>query len=386
MINLEEEISKIPEIKFYNILLDVVAGTENVNEYLEKYTDCPCSNLEKKYITKFIKNYNIYKNYLTENSYEKYCSYFKHWLHREKLHIPRGNNNNVLNNWKQCVPCLLDKLEQENNKPNTKCNFKNADFNYAFVQIKIILDHICSIKGQKDLIENVKTNRKLCISFNEKIDEYIVSIFKYLSSISDNIPWKKEYIKVNNSCSGGNVYNLISKIQCPSEESTEVQELESSCTPQPIIQQTCAPNTCINLEHLCQQLYTTQKTHKLDELCKGRCTSQPPHDLKILCPEYCAENPTAPVHTNEGPVNPDKNPYLQLPVTIFSSVVGTIFFFLFLYKFTPFRSWFLNRIGSKKTLKHKIKQDMEQEFLGAPFHPPYVDDQNSRPRVGYSQN
>ncbi|SCA82124.1 hypothetical protein PVC01_000117600 [Plasmodium vivax] len=60
--------------------------------------------------------------------------------------------------------------------------------------------------------------------------------------------------------------------------------------------------------------------------------------------------------------------------------------FLSLFLFTPFRSWFLNRIGSKKTLKHKIKQDMDREFLGAPFQPPYRDDQNSRPRVGYSQN
>ncbi|KMZ88827.1 hypothetical protein PVBG_05623 [Plasmodium vivax Brazil I] len=328
MINLREKINNIPEIKFYNSLLHEVTETKIRTEYLQKYNDCGCSDSVKKHIINFIENYNIYKNYIEENSYEQYCNYLRYSLYREKLYVAK----NVLNNWNQCVTCLLDKLEKEYNKNSIKCKFKNADFNYAFVQIKIILDHICSIKGQKDLIENVKTNRKLCISFNEKIDEYIVSIFKYLSSISDNIPWKKEYIKVNNSCSGGNVYNLISKIQCPSEESTEVQELESSCTPQPIIQQTCAPNTCINLEHLCQQLYTTQKTHKLDELCKGRCTSQPPHDLKILCPEYCAENPTAPVHTNEGPVNPDKNPYLQLPVTIFSSVVGTIFFFLFLYK------------------------------------------------------
>ncbi|CAG9484516.1 unnamed protein product [Plasmodium vivax] len=29
---------------------------------------------------------------------------------------------------------------------------------------------------------------------------------------------------------------------------------------------------------------------------------------------------------------------------------------------------------------------MEREFLGAPFQPPYGNDQNSRPRVGYSQN
>ncbi|SCA81878.1 VIR protein [Plasmodium vivax] len=349
MINLEEEISKIPEIKFYNILLDVVAGTENVNEYLEKYTDCPCSNLEKKYITKFIKNYNIYKNYLTENSYEKYCSYFKHWLHREKLHIPRGNNNNVLNNWKQCVPCLLDKLEQENNKPNTKCNFKYEDFSYAFVQIKIILDNMCIIKEQNDLMEKIESNRELCISFNKKIDEYIKSLFRQLSSIPNNSSWKKEYFNIEKNCSDGKIHDLFAKIECPSDESNDVQKQETCLTPEAIIQQDCTEQTCKNLDQLCEQRCAKHSCSNSEKLCektceekpcnpeecaiKNNCTPQSCDSLEQLYPTLCKIKLPNLAHTSEEPANiPYKNPHLQLPVTVFSSVVGTIFFFLFLYK------------------------------------------------------
>ncbi|KNA02189.1 hypothetical protein PVNG_06064 [Plasmodium vivax North Korean] len=332
MMNLETEINNIPEIKFYNSLFHEPKETEIGSEYSQKYTDCHCSDLYKKHIIRFIKNYNSYKNHSIKNSYEKYCNYLIYWLYNEKLHISIINNN-VLNNWVQCVSCLLDKLEQEHNNHDKKCYFKNEDFSYAFVKIKIILDDMCTIKGRKNLMENVISNRELCISFNNKIDKYIEDIFDILSSISDNNPWKKEYFKIEENCFKGEIYDLFKKIECPPDETAKVQKQETCHTSEETISKVCTEHMCNNLEQLCEKTCKEKVCNTVECPIKNDRTPTSCGSLEQLYPKLCSKPPQYLEPTSDEPEkSPPKIPYLQVLVTVLSSVVGTIFFFLFLYK------------------------------------------------------
>ncbi|KMZ77389.1 hypothetical protein PVIIG_05420 [Plasmodium vivax India VII] len=325
-----EAIKKIPEIDLYYKLSDVEYDNIQIYDYLRECQKCQNSFRIEEFIRKIIKNYDDYKDKLNDNSnYNNYCRYFMYWLYKEKnLYIAKQGSQDT---WNNCIPCIWNMLEKKRGDSGKKCEFENVIDSFATVQIIKIIDDMCIINTKTKLLNDITSDREKCLEFNKISKNYLVQILGHLLSIRNNISWKEAYFKIKKICSDGKIYNLFAERVCPSEESTKAKELECS-PPQPIIPQTCSPHTCNNLKDLCQQQYATPKCDNLDELCKGRCTSQPPHDLKILCPEYCAENPISPVPTNEGPVNPAKNPYLQLPVTVFSSVVGTIFFFLFLYK------------------------------------------------------
>ncbi|KNA02185.1 hypothetical protein PVNG_06165 [Plasmodium vivax North Korean] len=328
----EEEIRNIPEIKFYNSLFDEATETNIRSEYLQKCKECGCSDLINKHIINFFKSYNIYKNHLIEDSYEKYCSYLRYWLYSEKLYF-YYNNKNALDNWKKCVSCLLDKLEQEHNNRDIKCYFKNEDFSHAFVQIKIILDDMCTIKGQDSLMKKVITDRELCISFNNKIDKYIESILMHLSSISDNNPWKKEYFKIEENCFKGEIYDLFKKIECPPDETAKVQKQETCHTSEETISKVCTEHMCNNLEQLCEKTCKEKVCNTVECPIKNDRTPTSCGSLEQLYPKLCSKPPQYLEPTSDEPEkSPPKIPYLQVLVTVLSSVVGTIFFFLFLYK------------------------------------------------------
>ncbi|VVA00090.1 PIR protein [Plasmodium vivax] len=379
-------LNEIPEIKFYNKLHDETQDINNRDHYLNNCNVCYSSNYIKRYARKLISNYYELKAHINENSYNKYCRFFLYWLYRAKLQFYQTMYNRH-NNWKNCITCVWKNLEENANNHTGKCDFKNEDISFAFIKVKKALDEICSIKDKLTNNNEKNPDPEKCLHINSIKKYYLDDLLSNIGSISSNSSWNDAYFKIDSDCSLDKIYKYLSENQCSPKEIIQTLGSEECRTPAPEIKQDCTKESCHNLEELCQKQCTKQQGEDLDELGQERCTSHKPPNLEQLCPTYCAQHPKAPVPTSEEQQgNPPKIPHLQIPVTVFSSVVGTIFFFLFLYKFTPFRSWFLNRIGSKNTLKHKMKQEMDREFLGAPFHPPYVDDQNSRPRVGYSQN
>ncbi|KMZ89368.1 hypothetical protein PVBG_06393 [Plasmodium vivax Brazil I] len=259
------------------------------------------------------------------------CRYFMYWLYWEKK-LYTGNYGSPVT-WNDCIRCVWDILEKERGDSGKKCEFENEIDSYAIVQIMKIIDDMCAINTQTTLMNDIKNNREKCMEFNKKIKSYLGEILRYLSSIPNNSLWKEKYFKIEKSCSQGKIYDLFAERVCPTEESSKVPNEQTCNTQKSTIQQTCTPHTCNNLEDLCQLQCITQQSHKLDELCQDRCTSQPSPDLEQLCPRYCDQHPNTQVAIREEQSeNPAKNSYLQLPVTVFSSVVGTIFFFLFLYK------------------------------------------------------
>ncbi|KNA02200.1 hypothetical protein PVNG_05523 [Plasmodium vivax North Korean] len=277
------------------------------------------------------------------------------------------------NYWDNCIPCVWKKLEADNNRHSRMCEFDNEEFSYSFIQVKKRLNEICSIKENSNIVEAIKKDRRKCLDFNKKLNTYLIEMLLSLTTLSSDTKHMQKYIDINEQCSVKKLKTIFDELECQPEVFNQVPQTKTCGTLQPKIKESCTLQEGDNIEELL--------------LCQTYCKSQECETQKVIIKESCPQeslNPTQIIQRTTE--NPTKNPYLQLPVTVFSSVVGTIFFFLFLYKFTPFRSWFLNRIGSKKTLKHKIKQDMEREFLEAPFQPSYRDDQNSTPRVGYSQN
>ncbi|VUZ99441.1 PIR protein [Plasmodium vivax] len=330
-------------------------------------------------------NYNKYKPHLKDDSYIKYCHYFKYWLYRERMSGFLYSSNR--NHWNDCIPCVWEKLEADNNRHSRMCEFDNEEFSYSFIQVKKRLNEICSIKENSNIVEAIKKDRRKCLDFNKKLNTYLIEMLLSLTTLSSDTKHMQKYIDINEQCSVKKLKTIFDELECQPEVFNQVPQTKTCGTLQPKIKESCTLQEGDNIEELCQPLCKCKECDNPEVLCQTYCKSQKCETLMEIIKESCPhESLNSPPITQITTEKPPKSPHLQIPVTVLSSVVGTIFFFLFLYKFTPFRSWFLNRIGSKKTLKHKIKQDMEREFLEAPFQPPYRDDQNSRPRVGYSQN
>ncbi|KMZ88633.1 hypothetical protein PVBG_04841 [Plasmodium vivax Brazil I] len=148
-----------------------------------------------------------------------------------------------------------------------------------------------------------------------------------IGTISSESKLKQSYFNLYDQCALKNVKTLFTEIECPSDDTANVQKQETCLTPEATTPKACTEQTCNNLDQLCEQTCKEKHLQAMNQ----------------------------------------KKAHIRFHIS-------------------KFLAWFLNRIGSKNTLKHKIKQDMEREFLGSPFQPPYRDDQNSRPRVGYSQN
>ncbi|VUZ93237.1 PIR protein [Plasmodium vivax] len=386
METLDDAINKIPEIELYNNLSNVESDHYYVHNNLRECPQCKNTYPLNLFIGKITKNYNAYKEKLDdESNNNNYCRYFKYWLYKEKnlYNAMKGS----LEMWNDCIPCLWDMLNKKRAVSGKKCEFENENVSFAIVQIIKIIDDMCAINTQTTLMNEIKYNREKCIEFNNKSKKYLVDILRLLSSIPNNISWIHKHFKIENSCSNRKITDLFAEINCLPEVKEKCSEPKECDTPAPETQKECTENSCSNLQELCKGVCQPTQCDCKDQVIKPDGQEPTPDILKQFCPNFCAANPQdalPAIKDQQG--NPNKNPLLQVPVTVLSSVVGTIFFFLLLYKFTPFRTWFLNRIGSKKTLNHKMRQDMDREYLGVPFQPPYRDDQNSRPRVGYSQN
>ncbi|EDL42802.1 hypothetical protein PVX_106730 [Plasmodium vivax] len=351
-------------------VLDYVKSDKvNISSYLQECEECKKLGSIHKYIRRIVKNYKDNENHFNQEFGNDYCRYFTYWLYKEKNEYNTIRSLS-LNIWNDCIPCVWRKLEKERKIYDKPCNFDDENISYGLVNIKKTLENMCIINQKMELMEDIMSDSKKCIYFNEKRNTDLRHMLMYISTISSDTILKRNYFEIDSNCSLKKVGSLFGKIDCPPDKSTECPEQKECDYPPQKIEKVCSPEVCKDLNTIC-------KPYCAPPECKPKTI------IQTACPEQPKDVPRA---SEEQPENPAKNPYLQLPVTVFSSVIGTILFFLFLYKFTPFRSWFLNRIGSTKTLKHKIKQDMEREFLGAPFQPPYRDDQNSRPRVGYSQN
>ncbi|CAG9477412.1 unnamed protein product [Plasmodium vivax] len=399
----ENVFKEIPEIVFYNELFDESPVNNDIQHYLQVCGECKKFSYVQEFVGQLVRNYNNYKALSGNNAKNKYCRFFLYWLYRAKEFQFTKVMSHLRNQWDKCIPCVWNKLEDDADNHNGKCNFENEDISFGVIQVQKALDEICSIKEKFKNDSEVNSNVEKFSKINEIKQYYLKVILSIIGSISSTNSWKKKHFEIDEDCSLSKIYNYLSEIQCPPKEIVQHVQAQQCKAPEQEKLLKCEIDTCLNLDELCQQRSATQSCSNPDKLCEKTCeekpcdlaecaiknnfTPQSCDSLKQLYPTLCKTKPPNLAPTiEEQPENPAKNPYLQLPVTVFSSVVGTIFFFLFLYKFTPFRSWFLNRIGSKDTLKHKMKQEMDREFLGAPFHPPYVDDQNSRPRVGYSQN
>ncbi|CAI7717629.1 PIR protein [Plasmodium vivax] len=383
---LQSEINKIPEIAFDNSLYADISHEENIDQYITGCFNCRDPFKQTKvFISKLARNYENYKKHLGKPSFIKYCKYLIYWMYTEKLKFL--TNSLLLNQWKNCIPCVWKKLEENNNIPKRTCDFDNEEISYSFVQVMKVLHEMCLIRGDAEVIESITSDREKCMQFNKKIKKNLKDMLLYISTISGETKLKENYFKLYNGCALRDVRTLFEEIECKSEETKSPPEPKACDTAPPSTEQECTEVSCPNLQQLCTKHYPPTNCEFKEKVIQPDCQQPPPDILLRLCPEVCTEKlQYVSLAIKEHQEKSNKNPLLQVPVTVLSSVVGTIFFFLLLYKFTPFRSWFLNRIGSKKTLNHKMRQEMEREYLGAHFQPPYRDEQNSRPRVGYSQN
>ncbi|VVA00023.1 PIR protein [Plasmodium vivax] len=354
---LDSEIIKIPEIIFATSLNVDTSDYEDINQYIRVCHNCRNPFIETKaFIRKLAKNYDNYKK-----------------------HSKNDSNN--------CIPCVWKNLEENNNTRKGKCDFDNVKISHSFIEVMKLLHEMCLIRGNVEVIKTIISDREKCIQFNEKIKTDLKNMLLYISTISGEPELKKSYFDIYNGCALKDVKTLFKEIECKPEVKETCPEPKTCDTAPPSTKQNCKKDSCSNLQELCNEYYPSKECECEEKVIQPDCQNPTPDILKQFCPNFCAANPQdalPAIKDQQG--NPNKNPLLQVPVTVLSSVVGTIFFFLLLYKFTPFRTWFLNRIGSKKTLNHKMRQDMDREYLGVPFQPPYRDDQNSRPRVGYSQN
>ncbi|KMZ89363.1 hypothetical protein PVBG_06283 [Plasmodium vivax Brazil I] len=329
-----EEIGKIPQIKLYNDLVDGVSDEININDYLEHCNQCKSSHLIKTFVHKIVNNYENYKRYLEEESYVTYCRYFIYWLYREKNFYISSSGS--LDTWNNCIGCVWAMLENARTLSDKKCKFENDIDSFAIVQIKKILDDMCLIKKKKNLIPNM-SERDICSNLNKIKHYYLHLILIQMSSIPDNTVWKKKHFNFGNDCSIQQAYAFLQEKQCPSEVKERCPEAKVYDTRSPELQQHCSLKSCNNLTELCQKVFPPQECPVQSEITKSESLTLTCKNLEELCPKYCDEHRNDPVPTSEErPEYPAKFPYLQLPVTVLSSVVGTIFFFLFLYKVKEF--------------------------------------------------
>ncbi|VUZ93028.1 PIR protein [Plasmodium vivax] len=388
----QKALNEIPEIEFYNKLDDDdvddddAPDNNNIDHYLKNCVECYPSDYIKKYVRQLVRNYDNYKVHLRKKSHDKYCRFFIYWLYKSKKMKFSELDTHLRNQWNKCIPCVWNQLEDNAYNQIKKCNFKNENISFGVTQVQKALEEICSIKEKLKNDSKENSNIEECSKINEIKQYYLNHILYYIGSISSNSSWKNEYFKVDNTCSLINIYDFLQEKPCPTEVKKSCPEPEVHTTLSPKPEQYCSTESCFNLTELRQKVCPSQSSPIQREVIQPECPTLTCKNVEHICPQLCTKRQDPAPVMEEPQGNSNKNPLLQVPVTVLSSVVGTIFFFLLLYKFTPFRSWFLNRIGSKKTLNHKMRQEMEREFLGAPFQPLYGNDQNSRPRVGYSQN
>ncbi|SCO71514.1 hypothetical protein PVC01_060005100 [Plasmodium vivax] len=332
MDTLYKEINEIPEIDLYNKLFNVTSGYSDIQDYYMECRECRQLTGIGEVIFKIIKNYNDHKHKLHDKSNNNnYCRYFMYWLYNEKssYRVIRGDHDAK---WNDCISCVWNKLEKTITVPYKKCTFENDIKSFAIVQIRKILDDVCLIENKKNLISYM-SDRDKCLNFNKLKHDYLHSILKQMSSIPDNILWKKKNFNFVDGCSIEKALDFLQEKQCPPDETIRCPEPKACITVPPKTQEDCTKNSCPNLEQLCKYEYPPTECDCKDQVIKIDCQEQTPDILKQSCPSFCTEtlhyiSPT----TKEQQGKSHNIPHLQVPVTVLSSVVGTIFFFVLLYK------------------------------------------------------
>ncbi|KMZ89354.1 hypothetical protein PVBG_06190 [Plasmodium vivax Brazil I] len=342
------ELSNIPEYLFYENLDGDVLGQSNINHYLQHCSACNNFSEAQEFVRQLVGNYEKLKEHLNGNSYNKYCRYFKYWLYRKKYSDFRISST-LREEWGNCIFCVWKILENENDIYKEKCKFDNNYISYGFIQVQKALDEICSIKKNLKIDSDQNSDIEKCSKIYEINQYYLKIILSYIGSISSTTSWKKEYFKIDDHCSLGKIYNYLSEKQCSPKEIAQRVKMEQCKDPEQVNLLECKIGTCRNLEDLFQQDYATYPCDNLVQLYEQKCeaklctpvervtqsdsTPTTCDDLEELWPKLCTKKPQYEPHASEEPTgNPPKISHLQIPVTVFSSVVGTIFFFLFLYK------------------------------------------------------
>ncbi|KMZ87867.1 hypothetical protein PVBG_05804 [Plasmodium vivax Brazil I] len=330
---MDDAINKIPEIELYNNLSNVES------DYYYEYNnlrECPqCKNTYplNLFIGKITKNYNAYEDKLNdESNNNSYCRYFMYWLYYEKYNydLLRGTDASI---WKECISCVWNKLENARTHPDKKCKFENDIDSYVIVQIKKTLDEICLIEKKKEDIISNMSDRDKCLNLNKLKHYYLHLLLLKISSIPDDILWNNKNFNLGNHCSIKKVREFLQEEQCPPEVIERCPEPKTCDETAPRTQENCTELSCPNLQQLCKEVYPPTTLECIEQVIKSDGQELTPDILKRLYPKFCTEKPqdgSLAIEEHQG--NSHNIPYLQLPVTVLSSVVGTIFFFLFLYK------------------------------------------------------
>ncbi|KMZ82862.1 hypothetical protein PVIIG_04613 [Plasmodium vivax India VII] len=328
----ESEIIKIPEIAFYESLYTEISDSEDIHQYIKGCVNCrePFTQT-KKLILKLARNYEYYKKHLQDPSSFKFCKYLIYWMHTEKLKFPA--NSLLLNQWKNCIPCVWKNLEENNNIRKGTCNFDNDEISYSFIQVMKLLHKICLIRGNAEVLKSITSDREKCMQFNEKLKRDLKNIILQFSSTSGEPKLRKSYIEIYDKCTLKDVKTLFEEIKCPPEETKTCPEPKPCDTAPPCTKQECTKDSCSNLKELCNQIHPPQACQCEEKVIQQECKEPTLEILERLCPKVCTEtlHYISPAN-KEQQEKSDKNPLLQVPVTVLSSVVGTIFFFLLLYK------------------------------------------------------
>ncbi|KNA02176.1 hypothetical protein PVNG_05517 [Plasmodium vivax North Korean] len=327
----DSEIIKIPEIAFSKRLYDEIKGYENIDEYIQGCDNCryPFKQTEE-FIRKLARNYDYYKQISDKDSYIKYCKYLTYWMYTEKINFSAMQR---LGEWNNCIPCVWKNLEKNNNIIKGSCNFNNDDISYSFIQVMKLLHEMCLIRGNDGVVQSIKSDGEMCVQFNEKLKTDLKNMLFFISTISGEPKLKKSYFDIYNGCALKDVKTPFKEIECKPEVKETCPEPKTCDTAPPCTKQKCTENSCSNLQELCSQFYAPQACQCEEKVIKIDCQDQIPDILKQSCPSFCAENPQYGLPAiKEQQEKSNKNPLLQVPVTVLSSVVGTIFFFLLLYK------------------------------------------------------
>ncbi|VUZ93041.1 PIR protein [Plasmodium vivax] len=365
--NYEEEIKKIPEFVFLANLYKIEEYNDtDIHNYL---INCPiCNTLYsiRPYICKIVKNFNENEERFNNDSYEKYCRYFKYWVYYQRIEylIKQPNNRDL---WDECITCIFHNLKGTGKNSGKICKWDNNSYSNTVVGIRRYVDKICSVRDKLGGINKIKSDREMCLVYNKYTYRNMMEILSLISGIRDDNRLNGNDFIIDGKCSLEVTDLFFPDDICPTEKNIQDREPQNcSCEYR-------EPPACEHKEctlPACPNVNVESRACTLDE-CRTHKES--------MCPKV-EENKE--INKDEKLQN---NPVIHVGTSVFLSIFGTIFVFFFLYKYTYFGPWLHKKFRKSNVLKKQMdKRNTAELFQGASrFVESNYDD--SRHFIGYDR-
>ncbi|VVA00100.1 PIR protein [Plasmodium vivax] len=217
--------------------------------------------------------------------------------------------------WNDCISCVWNKLENTRTNTDKQCKFESDIDSFAIVQIKKIINDVCLIAKEKDLISDM-SDREKCLNLNKLKHYYLHVLLIKMSSIPDNSLWEKKHFNFGDGCSMKTAYDFLQEKPCPTEVKKSCPEPEVHTTLSPKPEQYCSTESCFNLTELRQKVCPSQSSPIQREVIQPECPTLTCKNVEQICPQLCTkrQDPTPVMEEPQG--NSNKNPLLQVPVTL----------------------------------------------------------------------